>query len=122
MKIYHCTCKILPKNIIVHELDQLFDDISIKFQTLDGSPIINIGFWTGIDKYNLPEQTYESGENYFSYAYIGEPLKTINFRWLIYKGAPYADGFKCFTYFSYAKEEWKMFQARFEYIGIVGQN
>ena len=105
-KLYHHTFdNYTNENLKNNGLDmnELFDNISIKYQTLDGSPIVEIGIWTGMDKYKLPGQTLELGiKNNLYYGYIDEPLETIIFRQLGYHGSTYADAVKCFTYFSYA--------------------
>ena len=100
------------------DMNELFNNMSIKFRALDGSQTIWFGFSGKTENKTLPHDlkaTYK--KTYNEYEYFGAPLETIvisqkneNLKSIL--------SLKYLTFFSHSQEQWRNFQAQIYIIGI----
>ena len=96
------------------DIDVLFDKISLKIKSLDGTQ------WNKLDVIgeisNVPGDMRAriSFDSHY-YAYTGDPLESIA---VLYEENPITRLSKCFTFFSSIQEQWREYHAQFNEIDI----
>ena len=97
-------------------MNELFDKMSVKFQALNGNETIYFTYLRG--KGNQSHLGEEEVTNQYYY-YHGQPLETIVIRTIFENNVESLEEIKCLTFFSYAQEEWRNFQAQLDAISLV---
>ena len=96
----------------------LFDDLSIKYKTLDGENLFWISFFGDMDNNTLHgEILIQTFKSFSQFNLIGDPLESIVFRQMNIE-LESLEYIKCLTFFSHAQKKWREFHAQLDGIGM----